>query len=303
MESSFHSCNIHRGFSQNLQSYRTKRLRNSPFIIYHPQTPIKGHYMESKDQNQIKTTLDRSPRSTMRMYELLDMLEEEGVHCYVNNSAVLFVAWAVMLWAEKEEDLIPLLKFIPTNQPETELFCVENKFIPLLEKHVAPVIISADCHIWTLNKLLEEAPTLDSLTVEDAPFVNDHWDYKFDQSLEFIRHCIESMPTSCIRNKEGRPIAMAFCYGQSPHHINMGGFKVLPEHRKQGLGRKVHLDMCKKVLIQNRKLLVHIKTDNTVSQHICQSTNFRRFERVFWGKFDFQRPNVDSTGQPQANTI
>ena len=259
--------------------------------------------MELKDQNQIKTILDRSPRSTMRTYDLLDTLEEEGVHCYVNNSAALFVTWAVMLSAEKEEDLIPLLKFIPANQPEIELFCVENKFIPLLEKHVSPVTISADCHIWTLDKLLEEAPTLDSLTTEDAPFVNDHWDYKFDQSLEFIQHCIETMPTSCIRNEKGQPIAMAFCYGQSPYHINMGGFRVLPEHRKQGLGRKVHLDMCKKVLVQKRKPLVHIKTDNTVSQHICQSTNFRRYEQVFWGKLKFQKPNTDSTEQPQANTI
>lgn len=143
-----------------------------------------------------------------------------------------------MLWAERAEDLIPLLKFIPTSQPEMGLFCVESKFIPLLEKHVAPVAVSSECHVWTLDKLLEDAPTLDSLTVEDAPFVNDHWDYKFDQSLEFIRCCIKSMLTSCIRNENGQPIDMAFCYGQSPYHVNMGGFKVLPEHRKQGLGKK-----------------------------------------------------------------
>jgi hypothetical protein len=223
------------------------------------------------------------------MYELLDMLNEDWVHGYVNKSAVLFVAWNVMLWAEKEEDLIPLLKFIPTSQPETEFFCVENRFIPLLERHVAPVTISAGCDTWTLDKLLQEAPTLDSLTAEDAPFVNDQWDYKSEDSLEFIRRCIETMPISCIRNEDGQPIAIAFCYGQSPYHINMGGFKVLQKYRKQGLGKKVHLDMCNKVLARNRKPLVHIKIDNTVSQHICQSTNFKRNERVFWGKFDFQK--------------
>jgi hypothetical protein len=223
------------------------------------------------------------------MYELVDMLEGNEAHCYLNKSAVLFVSWAVMLWAEKEEDLIPLIKLIPKNHRETELFCVENRFIPLLEKHVAPVTVSADCHAWTLDKLLEEAPNLDSLTLEDAPFANDHWDYKWERSLEFIQHCIQSMPTSCIRNENGQPVAMAFCYGQSPHHINMGGFKVLPEHRKQGLGKKIHLDMCSKVLAQNRKPLVHIKTDNTISQHICQSTNFKRNERVFWGKLDTQK--------------
>ena len=253
--------------------------------------------MESKDRNLISAILDRSSRSTMRMYELVDMLEEDGVHCYANKSAVLFVSWSVMLWAEREEDLIPLVKLIPTDQQEMELFCVENRFIPLLEKHVAPVTVSADCHIWTLDRLLEEAPSLDSLTVEDAPFVNDHWDYKWEQSLEFIQHCIESMPTSCIRNEDGQPVAMAFCYGQSPHHINMGGFKVLPEHRKRGLGRKVHLDMCRKVLAQNRKPLVHIKVDNTVSQHICQSTNFKCHERVFWGKLNFHKQDKVSSAR------
>jgi hypothetical protein len=108
------------------------------------------------------------------MYELLDAPEEDEVHCYINNTAVLFVSWAIMLWAEREEDLIPLLKFIPTGQPEAELFCVENRFMRLLEEHVAPVTVEHDCHIWTLDKLLVEAPVLDSLTLEDAPFVNDH---------------------------------------------------------------------------------------------------------------------------------
>ena len=91
--------------------------------------------MESKDRAQTSVILDRSPRSTMRMYEIVDRLE--GVHCYVNKSAVLFVTWAIMLWAEKEEDLIPLLKYVPTAQRETELFCVENRFISSLDKHVA----------------------------------------------------------------------------------------------------------------------------------------------------------------------
>ncbi|MBS7633180.1 GNAT family N-acetyltransferase [Candidatus Bathyarchaeota archaeon] len=245
--------------------------------------------METKDRLQIKTVLDLSPRSTMRMYELLDSLDEDWVHCYVNRSAVLFNAWAIMLWAEKEDDLIPLLKFIPTDQPETELFCIENRFKPLLEKHLAPVTVTADCYTWTLDQLREEAPVLESLTVEDAEFVNDQWDYKSDQSLEFIRHCIETMPSSCVRNEEGQPVAMAFCYGQSPYYINMGGFKVLPEYRQRGIGRKIHLDMCRKVLAQNRKPLVHVKTDNLISQHICQSTNFKRHEQVFWGTLKFSK--------------
>jgi hypothetical protein len=237
------------------------------------------------------------------MFEIIDVLDQDWVHCYVNNSAVLFVAWSIMLLAEKEEDLVPLLKFIPADQPETDLFCIESKFIPLLEKHVAPVVVSDDCYTWTLDKLSEEAPVLDSLAMEDAPFVNDHWDFKWEQSLEYIRHCIESMPSSCIRNGEGQPVAMAFCYGQSPYYINMGGFKVLPECRKQGLGKKVHLDMCSKVLAQNRRPLVHIKTDNTVSERICQSTGSKRNERVFWGKCDFRKQHITPTEQVQASTI
>jgi hypothetical protein len=221
------------------------------------------------------------------MYELCDMLDENWVHCYVNGSAVLFVARAVvMLWAKIKEDLVPLLNRIPAGQQEVELFCIENRFISLLEKHLAPITISAECHTWSMDSLVGETPTLDSLTVEDTQFVNDHWDYKSEDSQQFIRHCIESFPTSCIRNQQKQPVAMAFCYGQSPRYINMGGFKVLPEHRNQGLGKKIHLDMCRKVLARGRKPLVHIKIDNMTSQHICKSTGFRRHERVFWGIFD-----------------
>jgi hypothetical protein len=113
--------------------------------------------MESGDRNQIRAILDRSPRSTLRMYTLIDVLEEDGVHCYLNKSAVLFVGWAVMLWAEKSEDLVPLLKRIPVDPAKVELFCVESKFIPLLEKHVAPVIVSEDCYTWTLDRLLQSS--------------------------------------------------------------------------------------------------------------------------------------------------
>ena len=94
--------------------------------------------MESRNRNLVRAILDRSPRSNLRMYELVDTLEEGEVHCYVNKSAILLVSWSTMLWAQREEDLIPLVKFIPKDQQETELFCVENRFIPLLEKHVAP---------------------------------------------------------------------------------------------------------------------------------------------------------------------
>jgi ribosomal protein S18 acetylase RimI-like enzyme len=247
-----------------------------------------GISMESKDRRQIGAILDGSPRSTVRMYELCDMLGKDWVHCYVNASAVLFVAWAVMLWAKNKEDLIPLLSRILTDQ-EVELFCVENRFKSLLDENVAPVTISAECHTWSLDKLACDAPMLDSLTVEDTQFVNDHWDYKSEDSQEFIRHCIASFPTSCIRNQHRQPVAMAFCYGQSPRYLNMGGFKVLPEYRNQGLGKKVSLDMCKKVLMRGRKPLVHIKIDNTISQHICQSIGFRRHERVFWGGFNLSK--------------
>lgn len=110
--------------------------------------------MESKDRRQIRAILDGSPRSTVRMYELCDMLGEDRIHCYVNGSAVLFVAWAVMLWAKNKEDLVPLLSRIPADRGEVELFCVENRFISLLENHVAPVTISAECLTWSMDRVL-----------------------------------------------------------------------------------------------------------------------------------------------------
>jgi len=245
--------------------------------------------METEDCDEIRNVLDRSPRTTVRMYELIDMLKENWVHFYVNKSAVLCIAWSVMLYAENEEDLVPLLKYVRTdNQNKVGLFCVESRFIPFLEKHIAPINLAAECDTWTLDKLLEEPPVLDSLTLKDAPLVNKYWDYRSEDSIEFINHCIESMPTSCIRNKEGQPVGMAFCYGQSPYYINMGGFKVLMEYQRRGWGKKIHLDLCNKVLMRNHKPLVHIKIDNTVSQHISQSTNFKRNERVFWGGFSFE---------------
>ena len=63
----------------------------------------------------------------------------------------------------------------------------------------------------------------------------------------------------------------------------------MPEYRTKGLGMKVHLDICQKVLARHRKPLVHIKVDNAVSQHICEKTGFKCGERVFWGRLRFRK--------------
>ena len=240
--------------------------------------------MQCRGPIKIKSLLDQAPRSTLRMYSVLNNLTDKNIEVYLHHSAILVIDYStIMFWAKKTEDLIPLFKYIPTERP-LDLFCIEYRFIPLLKKHFENLEITDDCHIWILEKPPLDPPHLDSLTVEDAPYINEHWEFKDEESIYYITECLSMRPSSCVRDTEGTPIAWAFSYEESPYHIHMGALYVMKAHRCQGLGRQITLDLSTKVFNRGKKPIVHIRVENLISQHLTQKVGFEKKERIIYGK-------------------
>ncbi|MHA1450182.1 MAG: GNAT family N-acetyltransferase [Candidatus Hodarchaeales archaeon] len=239
--------------------------------------------MRTKNPEKILEILNKSPRSCLRMYSVLDHLKEDKVEVFINGTAILIKTWSLMLWAEREKDLIPLLQYITPNDP-LHLHCVEYRLLSQLKNYFKVIDGIDECNCWELTELVGEPPHLDSLTLDDATYVNDRWEFKSEHSLDFITACLTEMPSSCYRADEGKPVAYSFCYGQSPGHINMGGLIVDPEYRRRGMGKNLALDLSLKVLLRGKKPVVHIRVDNDISMKLSQQTGFERKEKVFWGK-------------------
>lgn len=239
--------------------------------------------MRTKNVSEILGIFEKSPRSCIRMYSVLDYIDEDGLEIYINKTAILIITWSLMVWAENEKDLKPLLDQVTADGP-LHLHCVEYRLLPVLQEHFKSVDGIDECYSWEMNELAEEAPQLDSLTLEDAPYVNDRWEFTSVHSLDFIIGCLTKMPSSCYRDDQGKPIAYSFCYGQSPDHMNMGGLIVEPEYRRRGMGKNIALDLSNKILKGRKKPVVHIRVNNDISMRLSQQAGFKKKEKIFWGK-------------------
>lgn len=238
--------------------------------------------MRTKNLPDILKIFEKSPRNCLRMYSVLDYINEDELEIYINKTAILIKTWSLMVWAENENDLIPLLENITADGP-LHLHCVEYRLLPVLKEYFKSIDNIDKCYSWEMNELAVEAPQLDSLTKEDIPYVNDRWEFKSEHSLGFITECLIKMPSSCYRDDQGKPIAYSFCYGQSPEYINMGGLTVEPEYRRRGMGKNVTLTLSNKVLNAGKKPLVHIRVDNGISMRLSAAAGFEKKEKVFWG--------------------
>jgi len=167
-------------------------------------------------------------------------------------------------------------------------FGVPAKLLGLLERHFDSIQREEDCTAYTLTQEdlsanIVSRDSLDSLTLGDAEFVNEHWTYKHEGSLDFFQRLLRTYPSSAIRI-DGQLAGWAVCYDAIDEMTNLGSLKVLEEYRNQGLGKKLSIDLVQKVLKLGKTPMVHILDNNTASKNLSIGIGFRpHTEKIFWG--------------------
>ena len=121
---------------------------------------------------------------------------------------------------------------------------------------------------------------VDSLTVDDAKIVDEHYTYQSedDTSFEYIKKTIQERPTAVIRDDEGNPISWSVVRDDG----SMGIAYTLEEYRRQGYAAAVNMELLKRTIDFGLMPYVHIVTDNRASISLAERLGFKRNGKVVW---------------------
>ncbi|MBF8435634.1 GNAT family N-acetyltransferase [Halanaerobiaceae bacterium Z-7014] len=121
---------------------------------------------------------------------------------------------------------------------------------------------------------------IESLTVEDAKVVDEHYTYQSedDTSFEYIKKTIQERPTAVIRDDEGNPISWSVVRDDG----SMGIAYTLEEYRRQGYAAAVNMELLKRTIDFGLMPYVHIVTDNRASISLAERLGFKRNGKVVW---------------------
>lgn len=165
-------------------------------------------------------------------------------------------------------------------------FATPVRYLPLLRRYFSDLEKETDSGIYTLSEAdfpRNQVEPLTSLELADVDLVDRHWEFRSDGSRDFFRRAIANNPSSAIHSN-GQLAGWAVCYGATADMANLGSLRVLDNWRRQGLGRKLALDLAAKVLDWGKTPMVHIAETNAPSQKLSTSIGFRKHkEKVFWG--------------------
>ncbi|MCH4890344.1 GNAT family N-acetyltransferase [Acidaminobacter sp. JC074] len=126
----------------------------------------------------------------------------------------------------------------------------------------------------------ESVMDLDSLSLEDADYVNEHYEYNNDDSLKKIKHAIKSRPTSCLR-LDGKNVSFVLLHDDD----SIGYMFTLPEYRGKGYAYELTKDIINKTIDLGRLPYVQIVCSNKKSIGLALKTGF-----VFHGIVHQQPP-------------
>jgi ribosomal protein S18 acetylase RimI-like enzyme len=127
---------------------------------------------------------------------------------------------------------------------------------------------------------------LEPLTVRDAPEVARFW-HLADNPLPHIRQCIRKYPSVCIRI-DGKLAAWGGNHFTTDKAAELGFAHTKRRFRRQGLGRRITVDLTHKLYDMGLAPYCYIFKDNAASLGMVEGLGFKRRGDVAW--FGTRRP-------------
>ena len=239
------------------------------------------------DFQQVYNLLRKEPIVTYKMlYQLFHAPLEPRLQLWYQEGAVMVLGSHSLQMYGEEAVLEGFLAQLERGR-EYSFFGVPYKLLPLLNRYFDGIENEESCTAYTILATDFSGgpdPALGSLTLADAEFVDEHWTYKFEGSVDYFRHFIATYPSSALR-VNGKLVGWSVCYDAIEDMVNLGSLRVLEEYRQQGLGRKLALDLVGKVLATGKTPMVHIMDDNIASRTLSMGIGFTPYsEKLFWGR-------------------
>jgi GNAT superfamily N-acetyltransferase len=238
------------------------------------------------DFHEVYVLLRQEPILTYKMlHRLFHSPLDSRLKLWFGDGAAMLLDHSLHMYGE-EKALDRFLAQLESGR-EYSFFGVPCKYLPLLNGHFQGIQCEEQTSAYTITAsdfVGQPAEPLDSLTLADAEFVNEHWTYKHEGSLDFFKHIIATYPSSAVRI-DGQLAGWAVCYDAIEDMVNLGSLRVLEQYRRQGLGSKLARDLVAKVLATGKTPMVHILDDNIASRTLSMEIGFTPYrERIFWGR-------------------
>ncbi len=221
------------------------------------------------------------------IYTLENNLESVSHIRIVNNSIMIKkhtdTEW-VMIHAENDEDLDLLMSEL---KPEDKSFnAVYTEIVDkIISKHPSELSWIETTYRFYLpdDVVLPKINTEDIVQLEekDAEIVNNNWEYKDEDSINYVKEMILRNPSIGIK-KDGKLVSWL-----SVHDDGALGFVyVLEEYRRLGYAKILTIHMCD--ILRKQKIIpfLYIEVENEKSQNLAKSLGFVSDRKVSWFYFN-----------------
>jgi len=136
------------------------------------------------------------------------------------------------------------------------------------------------CHVYYLNKeniLSNEGITLDSIHLKDAVKINELYTYKDQEGLNYIEESIIKRPSSALYLNDTLVSSVMV------HNNNsIGVLYTTKEYRNIGYGKKVTLDLCRKLVAKGITPVAYITEENLPALKLIESCGFKKLGMAYW---------------------
>lgn len=114
-------------------------------------------------------------------------------------------------------------------------------------------------------------------SIDDAETVDEHYTFKDEFSLTYIKDNLKHRPSSFYRHNN-LPAAWVML-----HRDNSVGIMYTKEaYRGQGLAYALSMSIIDKVIDSNHIPFIHINIDNHASYSLAAKCGFKKYKEVFW---------------------
>lgn len=136
------------------------------------------------------------------------------------------------------------------------------------------------CYVYYLNKesiLINDGLLLDNIHIKDAEKINDLYTYKDKDGLSYIKESIKKRPSSALYLNDIL-ISSAMVHNNN----SIGVLYTSKEYRNIGYGKKVTLDLCRKLVARGITPLAYITEENLPAIKLFESCGFKKLGLAYW---------------------
>jgi len=136
------------------------------------------------------------------------------------------------------------------------------------------------CYVYYLNKesiLMNDGMLLDKIHINDAEKINELYTYKDQDGLNYIQESIKKRPSSALYLNDIL-ISSAMIHNNN----SIGVLYTSKEYRNIGYGKKVTLDLCRKLVARGINPVAYITEDNLPAIKLFESCGFKKLGLAYW---------------------